>query len=130
MKKYIDITNDLGRAKKFFENEMAYKIGPVGLKELIEKDVNSFNLLDVRRYEDYLEGHIPYAVHIPYGKLIENIKLLEREKPTIVYCYELTCGLAKQAIMVLLDNYFPSLELEGGIKTWKEKGFDIIKTEV
>jgi hypothetical protein len=37
MKKYIEITNDLERAKKFFENEMAYKIGPVGLKELIEK---------------------------------------------------------------------------------------------
>lgn len=130
MKKYLKITNDLERAKKFFEDQMAYTIGPVGLKELIAKDVNSFNLLDVRRYEDYIEGHIPFAVHSPYEKLAENLKILEKDKPTIVYCYELTCGLAKSAIMVLLDNYFPSLELEGGIQTWKKKGFEIIKTEV
>lgn len=130
MKKYLHITKDLDRAKKFFEDQIAYFIGPVGLKELIERDVNSFNLLDVRRYEDYLEGHIPYATHIPYDTLAENLKTLDIEKSTIVYCYDLTCGLAKQAIMVLLSNNFPVLELKGGMHTWKQKGFEIIKTEV
>lgn len=130
MKKYMYVTKDLERAKKFFEDQMGYLVGPVGLKHLIDHDVNSFNLLDVRHYEDYLEGHIPYAVHSPYETLTENLKILEKDKPTIVYCYDITCGLAKQAIMTLLDNDFPVVELLGGMKSWKQKGFETIKTEV
>lgn len=129
MWEYLSITKDTDRAKKFFENFLAYTTGPYSLNELIKKDVKSFTLIDVRAYEDYIEGHIPFAMHVPFEKIHEHLNLLDREKPTIVYCYEQNCQLAKKASIAFLENYFPTIELEGGFKAWKEHDYEIVKTD-
>lgn len=129
MLEYLSITNDVDRAKKFFESFLGYTTGPYNLHELIKKDVNSFNLVDVREYEDYTRGHIPFATHIPFEKLKDNLKRIQREKPTIVYCYDETCNLAKKAANVLLQEYFPTIELIGGFESWKNHGYDVVRTK-
>lgn len=126
---YLSITKDTDRAKKFFENFLSYTTDPFTLNELIKKDVNAFTLVDVRAYEDYLDGHIPFAVHIPSEKLGEYLNLLDREKPTIVYCYDQNCHLAKKSSMVFLENYFPTIELDGGFKAWKQRDYEIVKPD-
>ena len=66
---------------------------------------------------------------MPAEDIKDNLHLIDRKKPTIVYCYEQHCHLAKNCIMILLENYFPTIELEGGFKSWKDHGYDIIKTD-
>lgn len=61
MNEYKEITMDTRRAYEYFLNEISYSIGAHELKELISNDLNSFNLVDVRKYEDYIDGHIPFA---------------------------------------------------------------------
>ncbi len=129
MLQYMSITKDTDRAKRFFENFLAYTTTPYSLNELMKKDTNSFNLVDVRAYEDYIAGHIPFAIHIPPDKITQNVHMLDKEKPTIVYCYEQNCHLAKTSCMVFLENYIPTIELEGGFKSWKDHNYDIIKIE-
>ena len=43
-----DLTKDLNRAKRFFEDILAYTIGPFSLEDIIENNINTINILDVR----------------------------------------------------------------------------------
>ncbi len=129
MFKHLPITKDIHRAKKFFEDLLAYTTTPYSLNELLEKDIEEFNLVDVRAYDDYIDGHIPFAVHIPSDDIKGNIHILDKSKPTIIYCYEQHCHLAKNSALVLLDYGYPTIELEGGFAAWKKHGYDIVKTD-
>lgn len=129
MFKYLSITKDVERAQKFFENFLAYTTSPYALHELIKKDVNSFSLIDVRDYEDYIDGHIPFAEHMPFEDLASHLEMVEKDKPTIIYTYDFTCNRAKKASLIFIENMYPAIELIGGFKAWKKHGYDIVKTD-
>ena len=107
---------DTKDAAKFFTKKMAYTLGPVELKELL--DDNKIVLIDVRAKEDYDEGHIPNAISIPRKELDEKLKELSKENVHVVYCYNAQCHLAACACRLLAINGYPCMELEGGIKVW------------
>ena len=123
------ITKDLSRAKKFFEDILAYTICPYKLKEIITKHIDEVNIVDVRDYNDFIEGHIPYAMHIPHENLKEHIPMLDKEKITIIYTYSDFCYRAYKSALVLLDEKLPSVVLKGGFKKWKKLEFEVIKTD-
>jgi len=43
-------------------------------------------IIDLRNKEEYLKGHIPSAVNIPYDNLKNEIFALNRKKLLILYC--------------------------------------------
>lgn len=124
-----EITKDLSRAKKYFEDIVSYTIGPFSLDELIVHKLNTVNIIDVREYQDYIEGHIPYALHIPYKEIDEHIKMLEKDKLSIIYSYSDSCPRAYNCALKLVEKHFPSVVLRGGFKEWKKFDFEIIKTD-
>lgn len=124
---YWDITKNTKRAKEYFENALAYNIGPSALKYLIENDLESFNLIDVRKYEDYIEGHIPYATHVPFDKIYDNWKQFTKDKPNILCSSGPFCHLAKKCAAIAADHGYPVMELSGGFKAWKKHDYEIIK---
>ena len=126
---HSDITKDFSRAKKYFEDIISYTIGPFSLDEMIIHRINSLNILDVREYTDYIEGHIPYAIHIPYKDLKDNIEMLDKEKVTIIYTYSDSCPRAYNTALELIEKKFPAVILRGGFKEWKKFDFDIIKND-
>ena len=52
---------------------------------LKNKDLDQYNLVDVRQPKEYERGHIPGARLIPVGELRDHIKELDQNKPTITY---------------------------------------------
>jgi len=52
---------------------------------LKEKELQDYNLVDVRQSTEYAQGHLPGARWIPVGELESRLKELDPEKPTIVY---------------------------------------------
>jgi rhodanese-related sulfurtransferase len=52
---------------------------------LKNKDLDEYNLVDVRQPKEYERGHIPGARLIPVGEIRDHIKELDRNKPTITY---------------------------------------------
>jgi len=54
-------------------------------KVLKNKDVDEYNLVDVRQPKEYERGHIPGARLIPMAELRDHIKELDPNKPTITY---------------------------------------------
>ncbi len=124
-----DITKDLSRAKKFFEDIVSYTVGPFSLNDMINHRINTLNIIDVRDYNDYVEGHIPYSVHIPYKETKEHLDMLDKEKVTIIYTYSDSCPRAYNTALELIEKHYPAVVLRGGFKEWKKFEFDIIKSD-
>ncbi len=81
-------------------------------------------LVDVRERDEWEEGHIPGAIHIPRGFLESRIEpaLPDRERPVIVYC----AGGARSAFAAqTLEElgYENVSSLVGGFTDWKRNGF-------
>ena len=56
------------------------------LKNLIDENEKDYMLIDVRTEEEYNEGHIPTAIHIPHTEIGKHIDEISKYKLIIVYC--------------------------------------------
>jgi molybdopterin/thiamine biosynthesis adenylyltransferase/rhodanese-related sulfurtransferase len=82
-------------------------------------------VLDVREPDEYAEGAIPGAVHIPRGHLESQVegRLNDKAKPVVVYC----AGGVRSAFAArtLQELGYQSVEsMVGGFGRWKDEGRD------
>lgn len=65
------------------------KVNSMTVEEVREflknKNLEEYNLVDVRQPKEYERGHIPGARLIPVGELRDHINELDPAKPTITY---------------------------------------------
>ena len=85
---------------------------------------NGVQLLDVRRPEEYKEGHLKGAALANWQdekQFQAQAAKLDKSKPVYVYCLAGIRG--DKAATWLVNNGFTSVvNLDGGIKAWKEAG--------
>ena len=105
-------------AMRFFAKNLAYTLGPVELKEMLED--NKVKLLDVRAKEDYDISHLPSAENIPYDELYEKMENLSKEDIHVVYCYNYLCHLGDRVAYKMAKSGYPVMLLQGGFKSWVE----------
>jgi sulfur-carrier protein adenylyltransferase/sulfurtransferase len=91
-------------------------------RELLEE--GDAAALDVREREEWEEGHIPGALHIPRGSLEGRVEAAvpDRSQPVVVYC----SGGSRSAFAAkTLEElgYEHVLSLTGGFTDWKRNGF-------
>lgn len=84
----------------------------------------AYKLLDVRGEDEYREHHIPGALHIPLGQVLDHLPELERQQPLIVQCGG---GVRSQMIISLLQarGFKNLLNLSGGITAWRKAGLPV-----
>ncbi|MGH2994884.1 MAG: molybdopterin-synthase adenylyltransferase MoeB [Gaiellaceae bacterium] len=81
-------------------------------------------LVDVRERDEWAEGHIPGAFHIPRGSLESRIEQAapDRTRPVIVYCA--SGNRSAFAAKTLEELGYESVaSLTGGFTDWKRNGF-------
>lgn len=73
--------------------------------------------IDVRYAEEYDEGHMANAILIPLFELRNRIGELDKSKSYVVYCH----GGSRSAVatLVLAQNQFDVVSLEGGVRDWE-----------
>lgn len=80
-------------------------------------------VLDVREPDEYAEGALPGAIHIPRGHLeaqIEN-RIIDKSLPVVVYCAGgVRSAFAVQTMQQL--GYSTVESMEGGFGRWKDEG--------
>lgn len=76
-------------------------------------------IIDLRDREDYLKGHIPSAVNIPYDKLEDEKKNINRNNILILYCDRGHISLL--AARDLMKYGYQIKSLYGGISAYKGK---------
>ena len=83
-------------------------------------------LLDVREQDEWQEGHLPGAVHVPRGNLESRIEALipDRSREIVVYCAvgHRSAFAAKSLTELGYENVS---SLIGGFTDWKRNGYDV-----
>jgi molybdopterin/thiamine biosynthesis adenylyltransferase/rhodanese-related sulfurtransferase len=94
-------------------------------RRLVESDSPPV-LVDVRERDEWDEGHLPGAIHIPRGSLESRIERAapDRETPIVLYCASGNRSVfAARALEEL--GYDSAVSLAGGIVEWKRSGFPV-----
>lgn len=113
-----ELRHDSKKAESFFTNLMAFTLGPMELKSMMEQE--NVVIIDVRDKDDYDNGHIPNAISIPRKDLDEKFEELSKDKIHIIYCYNQQCHLGLCACRFLATKNIPCMHLDGGYKVWDE----------
>ena len=87
-------------------------------------------LLDVRSPELYAAGHLPGAINLPHGRIIERKLARFREDAMfVVYCAGPHCNGADRAALALARLGRPVKKMIGGVTGWLDEGFDLVAPE-
>ena len=111
-------------ALSHFEARLSYEADCWDTHESMASGQMDFVLLDVRSPALYEEAHIPGAINLPHGKIIER-KLADWPADTlfVVYCAGPHCNGANKAAIRLARLERPVKELIGGMTGWADEGF-------
>lgn len=84
-------------------------------------------ILDVRRTDEFSEGHIPGAMNIPLDQVEAQIDKLKSYKSIYIHCKR--GGRAKSAFEVLTNAGLKNLICvhDAGMDAWIESGFPVEK---
>jgi rhodanese-related sulfurtransferase len=107
-----------------FESEFAFETDCSDVQHAFATGQVDFVLLDVRSAELYAAGHVPGAVHLPHGKLVES-KLQHWPAGTlfVTYCAGPHCNGAARGAARLARLGRPVKIMAGGITGWIDEGF-------
>jgi len=86
--------------------------------------LSSVALVDVRERDEWDEGHLPGAIHIPRGSLESRIEqaVPDRSRPVLLYCA--AGNRSAFAARTLEDLGYENVSsLAGGFTDWKRNGF-------
>src|SRR5688572_13520432 len=111
-------------AAAYFEAKLAYEIGPIGLNMAIENG-EKLTIVDLRTPELFAKGHIPGAINLKFEELDKNLDKLNKDKTTVVYCYDIVCHLSAKAALELAKKGYKVKELVGGFDTYAEKNLKV-----
>ena len=78
-------------------------------------------IIDVRSHREWQAGHLPGAVHIPLGELLDRIAEVPRHAPVATVCEG---GYRSSLAASLLDRagFDSILNVVGGMQAWRAVG--------
>lgn len=116
-------TSDPEKARVFFEQKVAFTLGPMEVQSLLDEN-QEFNLIDVRDAEDFVQAHIPTATSLPEENW-ESFAGLSKIRTNILYGYSGACSLAAKAACFFASRGYPVMEMDGGFDAWEDHDLDV-----
>ena len=112
-------------AREHFAAEFMFETDCWDVHDALGKGAD-FVLLDVRSPASYANGHVPGAVNLPHGKIIES-KMAAWPKETIfvTYCAGPHCNGAARGALRLAELGRPVKIMAGGVTGWLDEGFEL-----
>ena len=107
-----------------FEGSLRFETDCWDVNHGLTTGQRDFVLLDVRGAEAFARGHVPGAVHLPHGKIVESRM---REFPAgtlfVTYCAGPHCNGATRGAIRLATLGRPAKIMIGGVTGWLDEGF-------
>ncbi len=82
----------------------------------------SMTLLDVRPADEFAQGHLPGAINIPAGELLERLGELPAAHEIVAYCRGPFCVLSSDAVTALRAHGLRARRLDAGFPDWRAEG--------
>ena len=114
------------RAIAHFGTAFEFETDCWDVHDAITRGVQDFVLFDARSPDLYARGHVPQAISMPHGKIVEA-KLRDYPLDTlfVVYCAGPHCNGAHRAAYRLARLGRPVKLMIGGITGWIDEGFGL-----
>ena len=80
-------------------------------------------IVDVREDYEFAAGHIPEATLIPLGQLSSRLNEIPKDKTVVAVCR--SGNRSGQATQLLRQAGFEAHNMDGGMISWEQSGFDI-----
>ncbi len=114
-------------ASRHFASKLSVETDPSDVMLDLQRGQDGFVILDVRPSDDYEDGHIEGAVHIPYRQInAETSKQLPKDKVIVTYCWGPGCNASTKGALRLASLGFRVKEMIGGLEYWKRDGGKIV----
>jgi rhodanese-related sulfurtransferase len=81
-------------------------------------------LVDVRRPDEYEDGHVPTARLVPLDEVPDRLDAFASEGDVLVICR--TGSRSRAACEFLIDEGVPAVNVAGGTLAWLASGRDVI----
>jgi rhodanese-related sulfurtransferase len=126
-----DIVNEIPaappqEAATHFENLLRFETDCWDVHASLDAAGTGFVILDVRSPELYAAGHIPRAVNLPHGRIVErNLTAWAPDTLFVVYCSGPHCNGADRAAARLARLGRRVKKMIGGISGWKYEEYEL-----
>ena len=112
------------QALSHFEGSLAFEADCWDVHHCQSTGQVDFVLLDVRSPEHFARGHVPGAISLPHGKIVES-RLREFPADTlfVTYCAGPHCNGATRGAIRLARLGRPVKIMIGGVTGWIDEGF-------
>ena len=84
------------------------------------------HVVDVREPDEWSDGHIPWAVHVPLGTVPDRLDAFS-ESPTYVICK--AGGRSARACEFAAGQGLVTINVVGGMLAWEQAGFDVTRDD-
>jgi rhodanese-related sulfurtransferase len=117
-------------AREHFAAELTFETDCWDVHDALGKGAD-FVLLDVRSPAMFAKGHVPGAVNLPHGKIIESkMAAWPRETIFVTYCGGPHCNGAARGALRLAELGRPVKIMAGGVTGWLDEDFELKVAEV
>jgi molybdopterin/thiamine biosynthesis adenylyltransferase/rhodanese-related sulfurtransferase len=114
------------------------ELDPSEVKETIDRAAGNGSaddapvILDVREQNEYEQGHIPGAVHVPRGHLETRIETAvpDRSRRVIAYCSTQNRSALAAITMKELLGYEDVAVMTGGFTLWRDRGYAFVQPKM
>ena len=111
-----------------YEARLAFETDCWDVHDSLSSGAAGFVLLDVRSPNLFAAGHVPGAVNLPHGKIIESrVSQWPPETLFVVYCAGPHCNGADRGALRLARLGRAVKLMVGGITGWLDEGFMLAK---
>jgi rhodanese-related sulfurtransferase len=112
-----------------FEAEFAFETDCWDVHDALSRGAD-FVLLDVRSPELYARGHVPGAINLPHGKIVESkMAAYPADTVFVTYCAGPHCNGGHRGAVRLAQLGRPVKLMIGGITGWQDEGFALATGE-
>jgi len=109
-----------------FEDGFRFETDCWDVHESLAGGTADFVLFDVRGPDLYTKGHVPGALNLPHGKIVEfRMREFPENTQFVVYCAGPHCNGAERAAVRLARLGRPVKLMLGGVTGWLDEGFTL-----
>lgn len=117
---------EAARAVEHFSALLTYETDCWDVHAALAAGTGGFVVFDVRSPEAFASGHVPGAVNLPRGRIVErNLASYPQHTLFVVYCAGPHCNGADRAAVAIAGLGRPVKKMIGGIAGWLDEGFDL-----
>jgi rhodanese-related sulfurtransferase len=114
------------RALQHFASGLEFETDCWDVHDAMSSGKADFILLDVRGPDLFAKGHVPGAINLPHGKIIEGtLRQYPPDTVFVTYCAGPHCNGAQKGAIRLAKLGRPVKLMIGGVTGWLDEGFTL-----